>query len=127
MKTKLPKDQMDKECIALCEELNRLPGINTDESCCGHLKEPYRIFFTCRNLRSLAIIARAVDRRYCATPMGWRIIAETGDRMPCYNFLLESKGAFDDLEAMVAQVQTIINNIEYWRGKEFRRYFRRNG
>ena len=68
MRTKLPKDQMDKECIALCEALNRLPGISTEESCCGHLKYQYYIWFGCRNLRSLAIIARAVDRRYCVTP-----------------------------------------------------------
>ena len=36
---------MDIECIALCDALNGLPGIQTNESCCGHGNHPYRIWF----------------------------------------------------------------------------------
>ena len=42
----IPND-IDKECIDLCKKLNSLSNIKTTESCCGHLKEPYRIFFMC--------------------------------------------------------------------------------
>ena len=40
---------MDEECIALCDALNELPGVETFGSCCGHLKRPYMIWFNCTN------------------------------------------------------------------------------
>ena len=36
---------MDNECIKLCEALNKLEGIETVESCCGHGKGDYHIWF----------------------------------------------------------------------------------
>lgn len=50
---KLPKD-MDEECVSLCKTLNLLPGIYTQESCCGFLDSgisirllmPYPVFPT---------------------------------------------------------------------------------
>ena len=38
----LPKD-MDKECVELCDLLNRLPSTETFESCMGHYKNTYSI------------------------------------------------------------------------------------
>ena len=40
----VPPEDMDEECIALCVAMNKLPGISTIESCCGHGKYPYRDF-----------------------------------------------------------------------------------
>jgi tRNA(Phe) wybutosine-synthesizing methylase Tyw3 len=41
---KLPND-IDKECIILCESLNKIKGIRTTESCCGHGRDPFKIWF----------------------------------------------------------------------------------
>ena len=35
MKFEYPND-MDKEMIPLCDELNSIPGISTQFCCCGH-------------------------------------------------------------------------------------------
>ena len=32
-------NEFDKECINLCKTLNEMDGLNTTESCCGHLKD----------------------------------------------------------------------------------------
>jgi hypothetical protein len=45
----LPAD-LDPECRELCEALNLLPGITTTSSCCGHGREPYRVFFAADSL-----------------------------------------------------------------------------
>ncbi len=41
---------MDPECVRLCDAMNAFPGIRTVESCCGHGKKPYRIWFKARDL-----------------------------------------------------------------------------
>lgn len=38
-------EEFDKECIELCKTLNTMDGLNTTESCCGHLKNKFMIFF----------------------------------------------------------------------------------
>lgn len=55
---------MDKECIALCDKLNSLSDIETTESCCGHCKQPYMIFFNCYNFIRLGKLFRCVNRNY---------------------------------------------------------------
>ncbi len=117
---------MDKECIALCDCLNELPHTKTEESCCGHLRQPFRIWFRCSSFTYLAIIARAIDRRYAGTEQIWRLTAETSDRHPRFCFLLESEYAYDSFEAMDADTKRIIDNIHYWRDN-FLEYFRSNG
>lgn len=123
--TSFPPD-MDKDCIALCNALNKLPGVETYESCCGHLKTPYRIFFRCRNFVSLAILARAFDKRYLTTSMLWKIEVETGDSHPTYCFYLSSKEAYSRQEDMDNDLNIIIHNIEYWSGNDFKEYFETN-
>ena len=52
------EDIDDKDqCLDLCKALNRIPGITTTESCCGHGKTNYHIFFLAKSLEGLAPIA----------------------------------------------------------------------
>jgi hypothetical protein len=51
----------DKDCIDLCKALNRIPGIMTTESCCGHGKTEYHIFLQAKSLEGLAPIAFFLD------------------------------------------------------------------
>ncbi len=36
---------MDAEVIAFCDALNAIPGITTTESCCGHGRGPFKVWF----------------------------------------------------------------------------------
>jgi len=59
----LPKG-MDPQCVPLCRALNRLDGITTTESCCGHGKSPFHIWFRARNIPSLFVVGRVLSHNY---------------------------------------------------------------
>jgi hypothetical protein len=50
---KAAKD-IDKECIDLCEAINRYNGLRTVESCSGHGDNIFRIFLHVDDVESLA-------------------------------------------------------------------------
>ena len=114
---------MDEQCIELCTVLNSLPGVRTTESCCGHLRHPYRIFFDCRNFTSLAILARVFDRRYLPSKIQWRLVADSGDMYPKYGFMIESIDTYKSDNDVLYDVRRIIDNINYWRMREYKAYF----
>jgi hypothetical protein len=71
-------DDMDKECIRLCDAMNRFPGIMTYESCCGHGKKEMGICFlvTGHYKKDLPPILYHFDR--CHTGVsGWRVEVHT--------------------------------------------------
>lgn len=51
--------------------LNKIPGIKTTESCCGHRKFRYEIFFISKAIKNLYVIARSIDIRYGGSS-NWR-------------------------------------------------------
>lgn len=97
---------MDKQCIKLCEALNSIRGIETTESCCGHGKRSFIIFFTLDKeyFENLHIIARVMDRRYGGgyedvkkddgiwTETGWRCQTSCNDIYISdkFNFMITS-------------------------------------
>ncbi len=54
-------DDMDAECIPICIAMNRLPGIRTVESCCGHDRTPFQVFFVAERIESLFPLLRAME------------------------------------------------------------------
>lgn len=60
---------MDPECVAICDAMNALPGITTFESCCGHGKHEHWIFFWAGSLENLEPILR------CAYSSAWNVKA----------------------------------------------------
>jgi len=42
---------IDKECEALCDAINRMDGIRTVESCCGHGDHPFMIWIGFTDLK----------------------------------------------------------------------------
>lgn len=84
---KLPEN-LDPECRALCEAMNALPGIQTVESCCGHGKGPFRIWFTASSLKALPrLVYYTVP---CHVGFLWRCGVTTDCGMSPVLFLLES-------------------------------------
>ena len=116
---------MDKECIALCDKLNSLSDIETTESCCGHCKQPYMIFFNCYNFIRLGKLFRCINRNY--SDGKWRIECCCSDRNPTYGFLLTSKEPFNSNEEMMKSINSLIENIDYWENPIFDNYFNNNG
>ena len=119
MKT-LPKD-MDIECIELCNLLNSLPTVETMESCCGHCKDEYSIWFYCNSIAVLSRLARSVSKNY--SDGKWELLVDTCDTKPYGLFWLRSKKPFVSSEEMVKSVSALIDNIKYWFNDKFDEYF----
>jgi hypothetical protein len=83
-----PPLDMDQECVFLCIALNKLPGIKTVSSCCGHGKKPFRVFFTAENVADLIPICYWSDSCHLGFP-GWRAEATTDCSMSPITFMLE--------------------------------------
>jgi len=79
---KYPPD-IDRECIALCDALNCLPGIMTFESCCGHGIHPHRIFFNADTIQDLRPIVTSTSSS------GWAVECRYANGSDTIYFLLE--------------------------------------
>lgn len=112
---------MDKECIELCKLLNTLPTVITTESCCGHCKNRYMVFFYCDSIEVLSRLARAVDRNY--SDGNWELLVDSCDTNPYGCFWLRSKDFFLDEEEMTNSVNRLMESINYWFSDEFDKHF----
>lgn len=114
-------EYMDAQCIPLCDKFNELEGVYTYESCCGHNKAPYRIFFHCNNFISLGILSRCVSRNYSSGL--WQIIIDNTDTCPSYCFMLESKKIFANNVELNEELNRLIRDIDYWKQEKFNKHF----
>lgn len=107
-------DNMDVECINLCDALNALPGIETRESCCGHSCSPFTIYFRVTDEKGLAFLTRCVDHRYWKYGYLWRIWLTIGDtpyedgHRPITYILTSDPIVGEDA---YAQAQSLIDNM----------------
>lgn len=72
-------NNMDSECITLCDALNSVKGITTSGSCCGHDSCPFYIFFRVTLMKGLFFVTRCVDKRYWKHGHEWTIDLSVGD------------------------------------------------
>ena len=58
--------KMDEQCVELCDAINEIPGFKTVQSCCGHSRCSYRIWFNAEGniQKPLYILARSLNRFY---------------------------------------------------------------
>ena len=71
----LPPD-MDPECSALCTALNKYPGIRTVDSCCGHGRRPYSVFFKAMCIDDLPPVLYWFDSCHCGH-YSWDVVVLT--------------------------------------------------
>lgn len=114
-------EYMDKECIELCDTLNTLPGLKTFESCCGHLKTVFSIWFFCDNIDTLSRLGRAVYKNY--SDGKWEIVVDSTDTCPRGIFWLRTIVPFVSQDEMEQSLSNLISNIKYWFKTEFDEYF----
>jgi hypothetical protein len=113
---------MDEECIELCNAFNSIKGIYTSESCCGHGKSSFEIYFSVTDWIGLFFLTRCVDRRYWKHGYEWGISLLVGDRyedgdiLPT-QFWLSSKlfgeGAYAQTRDLVDNMNHHLNNDEF--------------
>ena len=73
---RLVRDQIDPDCLVLVESMNRLPGIHTTCSCCGHGKTSFRIWFKAQSLHALRALLYWIDGCHSGA-YGWSVIASS--------------------------------------------------
>lgn len=118
-KIELPSN-MDERCVELCNMLNRLPSVETFDSCEGHGKEPYCIFFRCTDIDVLSRLGRLVSRNY--SDGNWEILVDTTDTDPYGCFWLRTKEIlpYEQLDKSIARV---IEDITEWFSDDYDDYF----
>ena len=113
-------DDIDPLCIDLCNTFNTLQDTKTVESCSGHGKHEYWIFFKCYNLHVLSRLGRVVDKRY--SDGNWEIIVDSCDGEPFGRFWLRTKTILPE-DQLKESIKGLIENIDYWFNDEFDEYF----
>jgi len=83
----IPPKDLDPECLEVCQELNKLEGIRTTGSCCGHNRQHFRVFLDL-NLKTWGhkVLTRCVCDRYYES--GWSVELTHSDVEPFTGFLL---------------------------------------
>ena len=114
-------DDMDQQCISLCNTLNSLPGVETFESCCGHCEYRYCVWFFCDNIDTLSRLGRATDRNY--SDGRWEVVVDSIDTRPYGVFWLRTKEPFSTEEEMEESTNGLIEDIHHWFKDEFDYYF----
>jgi hypothetical protein len=98
-------DDLDPECRELCEALNLIPGIATTESCCGHGRTPYHIWFTASSMEALPPVCWYADGCHSGE-YGWRVFVTTDCGMKPVDFVLEGPpGAYSASEKIAALIR----------------------
>ena len=102
------RGKMDEESIPLCDAINRIPGLLTVESCCGHGKEPFRIWLLANDNNSLAyLLFHAQYQR-----PGWTMQVTTDGCGDIPTYRLEGPvGGYEESYRIAADIN---GSIEEW-------------
>lgn len=116
-----PND-IDQQCIYLCNALNSIPHVSTVESCCGHGKESFDIWFNCYKNRQLLPIARSISRNYSGITDEWSLLVAYSDlpERPIF-FQLSSNGvkgerAYKESKMIADNILEHMNNAAFVEG-----------
>lgn len=116
-----PPADLDSACLNLCIALNALPGIKTTTSCCGHGREPFRVWLDFEDqVQSLGSItlSRCLSGRYYNYAPGelrldpqWRLYL--GDTEGPVGFILEGKPMAADTPSHEPAEKLALNLLEH--------------
>lgn len=115
---------MDPQCIPLCDAINSIPGLKTVDSCCGHGKHSFCIWFNIdrKKVRFLTVIGRVFDRSYGGI-VGWSCYLHNTDvpkSCPC--FMIDS-GEFKGVKAYKDSIKIAENIYKHLKHPAFCRAF----
>lgn len=118
--------RMDAECIPLCDAMNSIKGIRTVESCCGHGKTSFDVWFKLdkKYFENLHIIARITCIRYggfsnwTCTPYCDDIYKSNKLTFELSSGIAKGKKAYDQADKMVENIHYHLNH------KAYKKYFK---
>lgn len=99
---------MDKECVALCDVLNSIPGLQTVESCCGHNRNPFQVFFTSTTLVALEALLQTVH----AVAPEWQVRAAWANPREGVYFCLQGPSLASGGDALARHLLDTIQSYE---------------
>ena len=90
-----PPADLDPEVLSLCRAMNAFAGIFTTQSCCGHGREPFRIWFMATSLEALPALLYWFDA--CHTGQyGWIVRVYTDCSADHATFMAEGpRGGYE--------------------------------
>jgi len=98
---------MDKECVALCDAINSIPGLSTFGSCCGHDLMSLWVGFHVDSLEYLPVLLYHIDKH-----PGVRCEIRTDDGMSQTVLYLitnqEGPPAYADADTVAAAVKEFV-------------------
>jgi hypothetical protein len=114
---------LDPEVINLCDSLNSIDGIETIESCCGHEKTSFDIWFKARDINSLYVVSRFMDNRYNGINNNtWSCVVEDVDSgktgEDCVIFCISSgnvigKKAYEQANILSSEINKFLSNKKF--------------
>jgi hypothetical protein len=105
-------DNMDKECIKLCKAMNKMPGIRTFESCCGHGRSPYHIWFLADSFESLPNLVYWFMGCHCGF-YGWNVQVTTDCAASPVHFMVEGPiGAYEEADKIAGLIEEFVRTGE---------------
>ena len=109
--------EFDSEVINLCFAINSIEGLHTIDSCCGHGKNPYNIFFRIRSLENLKTFLYAIDEDQ--RPSGWDVQAYLNSLSDEVMFLLTGPvGDFQGAEKIAKMISKYLSrNLKPRKGR----------
>jgi len=114
---------MDAECVDLCSTINKIEGVRTQESCCGHGENPFRIWVDTNELdRHFALLLWALDKCHTGVP-SWRCTAYTDCLGDDVSLLIESQSkgeeAYKEAAVITGLLETELADGDYDSGTFF--------
>lgn len=110
--------EMDKEVIPLMRAMNKINGIRTVESCCGHGKDPFRIYFRFNGNQqdienNLPILLYYIDS--CHVGFDWDCKVRTDCAMSPPTFYIESrsvgKQAYKEAKIIAEKIENYLGEL----------------
>ena len=103
-----PKD-LDPECLEVCQELNKLEGICTTGSCCGHNRQHFRVWLDL-NFETWGhkVLTRCTCDRYYKSD--WSVRLDHSDVEPFTGFVLVGPRDASQGDLFAARIREVIAN-----------------
>ena len=114
--------EMDPECILLCDAINRIPGVDTTESCCGHDNGTFRVFFHIEDQRTVSILLYYIDPCHMGFRWDCKVFTDCSMRPACYYIesLAKGKEAYDQANEIAEKINNFMDNdFDEWQDENF--------
>ena len=102
--------QIDAECRALVRAINRIPGLVTTWSCCGHGKQDFAIGIKLNDSRHLPILLYYIDGCHIGF-YGWTCLCRTDCGMSPASYSIHSGTAGQQAYMQAAEIADAINDF----------------